>query len=169
MFCFPLLCTALEVESAKRAIPLLLPCVGGSPPVFAHYHSVLVAASADELAQQRVGGDGRFILDRGDGLQQMMDPFGTHKGILAQRIVFVQLHPPGERVEQRVAKTLLKLSSKLGHSLPFTRQEVADMAGTTPETTIRVMSRLRAQGVIRSARGKTIILNEGKLKQFGEG
>jgi CRP/FNR family transcriptional regulator len=75
----------------------------------------------------------------------------------------------GERVEQRVAKTLLKLSSKLGHSLPFTRQEIADMAGTTPESTIRVMSRLRDQGVIRSARGKTIILDEAKLKQFSEG
>jgi CRP/FNR family transcriptional regulator len=74
----------------------------------------------------------------------------------------------GERVEQRVARTLLKLSSKLGASLPFTRQEIAEMAGTTPETTIRVMSRFKGQGVIASARGKTIIVDEAKLKQFGE-
>jgi len=44
------------------------------------------------------------------------------------------------------------LYSKLGPTLPFTRQEIADMAGTTTETAIRVMSRLKARGIIR-ARG----------------
>jgi len=75
----------------------------------------------------------------------------------------------GERVEQRLARTLLMLSSKLGHTLPFTRQEIADMAGTTIETTIRVMSRLRDGGIIRSVRGKTVILDEAKLKLLSEG
>jgi len=75
----------------------------------------------------------------------------------------------GERVEQRLARTLLMLSSKLGPSLPFTRQEIADMAGTTIETTIRVMSRLKDRGIIRSARGKTIILDEIKLRLLSEG
>ena len=49
----------------------------------------------------------------------------------------------GERVEQRIARTLLMLSSKLGTTLPFTRQEIADMAGTTTETAIRVTSQLK--------------------------
>jgi len=75
----------------------------------------------------------------------------------------------GERVEQRVASVLLMLSSKLGPSLPFTRQEIADMAGTTTETAIRVMGRLRESGLIRSARGKTIILDEAKLRLLSEG
>lgn len=75
----------------------------------------------------------------------------------------------GERVEQRLAKTLLMLSSKLGSSLPFTRQEIADMAGTTIETAIRLMSRLKERGIIRSVRGKTIILNETKLRLLSEG
>jgi len=61
------------------------------------------------------------------------------------------------------------LSSKLGPSLPFTRQEIADMAGTTTETAIRVMGRLRESGLIRSARGKTIILDEAKLRLLSEG
>jgi len=75
----------------------------------------------------------------------------------------------GERVEQRLAGILLMLSSKLGSSLPFTRQEIADMAGTTIETAIRFMSRLRDGGIIRSARGKIIILDEAKLRLLNQG
>lgn len=75
----------------------------------------------------------------------------------------------GERVEQRLARTLLMLSSKLGPTLPFTRQEIADMAGTTTETTIRVTSQLKDRGIIRSVRGKIIILNETKLRLLSEG
>jgi len=75
----------------------------------------------------------------------------------------------GERAEQRVAKTLLMLSSKLGQSLPFTRQELADMSGTTIETTIRVMSRMKRGEIIRSRRGRTDILDETRLKILSEG
>lgn len=75
----------------------------------------------------------------------------------------------GERVEQRIARTLLMLSSKLGPSLPFTRQDIADMAGTTTETAIRFLSSLNARKITRSARGKIIILDELKLKLLSEG
>ena len=53
----------------------------------------------------------------------------------------------GERVEQRLASVLLMLSSKLGLTLPFTRQEIADMTGTTTETAIRVMRQLKGRGL----------------------
>lgn len=75
----------------------------------------------------------------------------------------------GERVEQRLARILLMLSSKLGPTLPFTRQEIADMAGTTTETAFRVTTQLKDRGIIRSARGKIIILDETKLKLLSEG
>jgi CRP-like cAMP-binding protein len=74
-----------------------------------------------------------------------------------------------ERVEQRLARTLLMLSARLGSELPFTRQEIAEMAGTTTETAIRFMSRLKDGGIIRSTRGKTIILDETKLRLLSEG
>ncbi len=74
-----------------------------------------------------------------------------------------------ERVEQRLARTLLMLSSKFGSTLPFTRQEIADMAGTTTETASRVMSRLKDGGIIRSVRGRTIIVDETKLRLLSEG
>jgi len=75
----------------------------------------------------------------------------------------------GERVEQRIARTLLMLSSRLGSELPFTKQEIADMAGTTTETAIRVISRLKSAGIIRSGRGKMTILNETRLKLLSQG
>ena len=75
----------------------------------------------------------------------------------------------GERVEQRLASVLLMLSVKLGLTLPFTRQEIADMAGTTTETAIRVMSHLKDRGIIRTVRSKVIILDEQKLRLLSEG
>jgi len=75
----------------------------------------------------------------------------------------------GERVEQRLTAILLMLASKFGSTLPFTRQEIADMAGTTTETAIRVLSRLKDGGIVRSARGKITILDETKLRLLSEG
>ena len=68
----------------------------------------------------------------------------------------------GERAEQRLTRILIMLSSRLGNNLPFTRQEIADMSGLTIETAIRIMSRLREGGIIRSARGRIVILDEKK-------
>ncbi len=75
----------------------------------------------------------------------------------------------GERVEQRLASILLMLHNKLGPTLPFTRQEIADMGGTTTETAIRVMARLKDSGVIRSSRGRITILDESALRRLSEG
>lgn len=75
----------------------------------------------------------------------------------------------GERVEQRIAGVLLMLSSKFGLTLPFTRQELADMVGTTTETAIRVTGNLKDRDIIRTVRGKVIILDEEKLRLLSEG
>jgi len=75
----------------------------------------------------------------------------------------------GERVEQRLARILLMLSAKLGKTLPFTRQEIADMAGTTTETTIRLTTQLKERGIISTVRGKIIIIDELKLRLLAEG
>jgi len=74
-----------------------------------------------------------------------------------------------ERVEQRLASVLLMLAAKLGPDLAFTRQEIADMVGTTTETAIRVMGNLKARGIVSSIRGKVTILDEKKLRLLSEG
>jgi len=75
----------------------------------------------------------------------------------------------GERVQQRLARTLIMLSSKLGKTLPFTREEIADMSGMTTETVIRQMSNLKDRDIISSNRGEIEIINDQKLKLLAEG
>ena len=61
------------------------------------------------------------------------------------------------------------LSARLGATLPFTRQELSDMAGTTTETTIRILSQWKDRGIISSVRGKVTIADESKLKLLADG
>ena len=68
-----------------------------------------------------------------------------------------------DSVERRLAKALLMLSKKFGQTIPLTKQELAELANTTQETTIRILSQLSRKGVIRSARGKTTVLRPEKL------
>lgn len=75
----------------------------------------------------------------------------------------------GEKVEQRLARMLLMLSAKLGSTLPFTRQELSDMAGTTTETTIRILSQWKERGIISSVRGKITIADDKKIRLIAEG
>lgn len=75
----------------------------------------------------------------------------------------------GERVEQRIANTLLMLSAKLGTQIPFTRQEIASIAGITTETAIRLTTRLKDAGLISTDRGQITILNEDQLRAVSEG
>lgn len=63
-----------------------------------------------------------------------------------------------EPVEQRLARMLLGLAEKIGKkkggltTLAITRQELADMVGTTVETTIRITSKWQRAGLVRSSR-----------------
>lgn len=77
------------------------------------------------------------------------------------------------RVEKRIAHMLLKLASA-GNSkegtninLHLTRKDIANMVGTTIETTIRIMSRLQKEGIIESTREGITILQPDLLRERG--
>ncbi|RJQ16711.1 MAG: Crp/Fnr family transcriptional regulator [Nitrospiraceae bacterium] len=80
-----------------------------------------------------------------------------------------------ERVEKRVAALLLKLSEKVGVEdsgfrkidFPLTRQEIAEMVGTTVETCIRTMSKFQKSGLVRSTSGR-ISIKAASLQRFLE-
>jgi CRP/FNR family transcriptional regulator len=66
-----------------------------------------------------------------------------------------------EEVEQRMVRCLLTLASKFGTTLSLTREELADFVGTTTETAIRVMSRLKKKGIVScSARKGEIVISD---------
>ncbi len=72
--------------------------------------------------------------------------------------------------EHRVATVLLKLASREGSSLPvrieLRRQEIAEMAGLTTETTIRVIRRLANKDLLQIDRGKVIIDPAGPIRDL---
>ena len=69
-------------------------------------------------------------------------------------------------VEQRLAQALLTLSKKFGPTIPLTKHELAELASTTVETTIRVLSHLKKQGIIKSTRGSTTIAKPSQLERL---
>jgi len=78
----------------------------------------------------------------------------------------------GGRVEPRVARLFLKLADDRGRSerdgifipLPLSRQEIADMTGTTIETCIRIMSRWGKQDIVRTEKDGFLVVDRGALE-----
>jgi CRP-like cAMP-binding protein len=76
--------------------------------------------------------------------------------------------------EQRVASALLRLAGKLGEArgtnvliqLPFSRQDLAAMTGTTTETVSRIMSRFVEAGLIKSGRKWVTITGAKQLEEL---
>lgn len=71
-----------------------------------------------------------------------------------------------EGAEYRIARTLLRLTSEFGPVLSFTREEVAQLAGTSTETAIRFVSALEKKHIVRTGRRAIVILNEGELRRL---
>jgi CRP-like cAMP-binding protein len=77
-------------------------------------------------------------------------------------------------IEQRVAATLIRLAAKMGEpkqkglliQLPFSRQDLAAMTGTTVETVSRVMSRLAEAGLISTGRRWVAVSDLAGLEQL---
>ena len=81
-----------------------------------------------------------------------------------------------ERVERRIARTLLKLARTVGHrqgrtlvlNLTLTRQDIAEMTGTTVETAIRVMSQWRREGIADTVDSHIVLLDPHRLIAIAE-
>ncbi len=79
-----------------------------------------------------------------------------------------------ERVEARIAALLLKLAKKVGADtkegllidMRLTKQDVADMVGTTVETSIRTFSKFKKQGLVSDRDGKIVIKDRAGLMAF---
>lgn len=78
----------------------------------------------------------------------------------------------GARVEPRLARVFLKMADEMGRpdgggtSIPLalSRQELADLSGTTIETAIRIMSRWGKQGIVRTDKDGFVILDRLALE-----
>ena len=96
---------------------------------------------------------------------------------LTQRIVELTRRIPevaGGRVETRFAHLFLKLADKMGRSEPegtfipmaLSRQDLADLTGTTIETCIRIMSRWGKEGLVRTDKDGFVLLDRPALEKL---
>ena len=78
----------------------------------------------------------------------------------------------GARVETRFARLFLKLCDQIGKpdrggifvAMPLSRQELADLTGTTIETTIRIMSRWQKDDVLHTEKDGFVVIDRPTLE-----
>jgi CRP/FNR family transcriptional regulator len=85
----------------------------------------------------------------------------------------------GNPVETRTVRLLLRLLGQFGVRgadakggtipLPLSRQDLADLVGTTLETAIRTMSKLARAGVVFTTRDGFVVPNEAALRERSDG
>jgi CRP-like cAMP-binding protein len=83
-----------------------------------------------------------------------------------------------ERVERRIALTVLRLASQIGErsnsnevmvELPLSRQDVAEASGTTVFTVSRVLADWERRGLVDAGRERVLIRDPHGLVQISEG
>lgn len=80
----------------------------------------------------------------------------------------------GSRVEARLARLFLKLAENMGRPSPdgtaipmaLSRQELADLTGTTIETCIRVMSRWGKDEIVRTDKDGFVLVDKTALEEL---
>jgi CRP-like cAMP-binding protein len=79
-----------------------------------------------------------------------------------------------EKVERRIARSLLRLAAQMGVKvnsgieLAFTRQDLAEMSGTTLFTVSRVLSEWERQGLVEAGRERVVIRNPHGVVSIAE-
>lgn len=81
-----------------------------------------------------------------------------------------------ERVERRVARALLRLVQEAGRRVdagveidfPVSRQDIAEMTGTTLYTVSRLLSAWEERGIVRSGRQRIVLTNPHALVTIAE-
>ena len=71
-----------------------------------------------------------------------------------------------EPVKTRIVRILIQLRESNGNELPFTKREISELAATTVETTIRVLSDLQKKHWIASQRGKILLKDIPRLQEI---
>jgi CRP/FNR family transcriptional regulator len=80
----------------------------------------------------------------------------------------------GGRIDARFARLFMKLASETGRAerggtfipIALSRQELADMTGTTVETCIRIMSRWNKEAIVRTEKDGFVVLDRAGLERI---
>jgi CRP-like cAMP-binding protein len=104
--------------------------------------------------------------------RQLLETFMVRQAEVGQRLQDMTVS-----VERRVARALLVLERRIGRTgprgveipMPLDRQDVADLAGTTIETAIRIMSRWGKEGIVYTEGHGFRIPDLARLQMIADG
>lgn len=92
---------------------------------------------------------------------------------LAERVIYLQdrvRELTSERVEQRLARTLLRIARQVaGAELAVSRQDLAELTGTTLYTVSRILTRWEQQGLVDLGRERVHINDHDGLDEIAQG
>ena len=147
--------------------------------------SIVVALEEDAVtpvSAEAIKEASAYVWDKAT-IRQLMEMYSivaiNGMRMLADRLQRVQNHYcelATERVEQRVARTLLRLAEQGGVEtdtgikidMPLTRQDIAQMTGTTLYTVSRILSKWEQIGLVNTGRGKVEIALLQKMEFVAE-
>jgi CRP/FNR family transcriptional regulator, nitrogen oxide reductase regulator len=116
----------------------------------------------------------RKILDRHPGVAiRVLEVMAQRLQAANERVFLLSTSP----VERRVAVTLLKLAGKMGRKrkvgllidMPLSRENLADMTGSTPESVSRAISQFQKEGWIATGRMWIALKDLVALQEIAEG
>jgi CRP/FNR family transcriptional regulator, nitrogen oxide reductase regulator len=123
-----------------------------------------------------------YVLSRNDYFSLLETYPALHRAIirdLAQRLRMINRRMKdvsGGNVEYRIAHLFLTLGERAGRQegghilldIPLSRQQIADMVGTSIETAIRIMSKWGKAGFLEATKTGFVILDQASLENIGE-
>lgn len=123
------------------------------------YYASAVAATDTTAVRVPREEFARLLKDQPGFAERVLAIYHTRMRHLAEAISLAS-----SPVERRLAYTLLRLKSSFGKTIPVTHQELAHMAGTRWETSIRTIASFKRKHWLSTSRGKMTILHPEQLK-----
>jgi len=180
----------LDAEARTTVLDILVPgelfgsTVAGAPRAQERYNTASprdsggmeddVAVAVTNVCAFRLG-DEQFrqtLAEYPAVMQWFVQELTRRVQTLHQRVQLLSTQP----VEVRVAAVLLRLCEKVGKpwhngwliQIPLSREDLAGLAGTTGESTSRVMSGFEKSGIIESGREWVAVLDPSRLPRGNE-
>ncbi len=161
--------TKLSKEGREIILEIISPMeFFGAPAVISGFPYPANAIAAENTETLRISrGSLMKILDR---FPSVMYSFAMNMGNRIKNSHETLKNIAVEKVESRIAALLLKLDEKKSDNqtagIKLTKKDIAEMVGTTVETSIRTISKFKKLGLITQTEGRIIVKDTAKLKTF---
>ena len=138
---------------------------GGTVLFFPAHPATAMALEEAVIASFSVEAYEKFLLTQAKVTLKLLRMLGERHHAMLNMQTMV-----GERVERRMAHILLKLAARVGRdtpdgkliTIPLSRQDLADMACTTLETSIRTISRFQKDDLVATRRGGYVLVKDAE-------